>query len=355
MVTIWILAGIVLAGGMAALLFGIHRGRRQRQLAAAVRIQSPNGIDEGRFVKLGGIEQWIRIRGEDRRNPVILVMHGGPATSYMAFAQWFRPWERHFTVVQWDRRGVGKTFGRNGRSGSGEMTLERIIADGGELCEFLRRHLQKKKILLLGHSMGSMIGVSMAARHPDLLYAYVGTEQLIDMPRNESVSYRIILDRVRKLGDLKTTKALERLGPPPYAKPRDWGTKQYAAEAADTAYGARSHQAKDLVRYSPEYSVKDLFDLVNGALFCISKLYGEWMRFDAHRLGAQFKTPVFIIQGDEDVMTPTQLAREWVEGIEAPRKAFIPIEGGCHLVMVTAADAYLAALLQHVRPLAEET
>jgi pimeloyl-ACP methyl ester carboxylesterase len=354
MVTLWILASIVLAGGVAAVLFAVQRGGRQRQRAEALRIDTPNGIDEGRFVKLGGIEQWIRIRGEDRRNPVILVMHGGPATSYMAFAQWFRPWERHFTVVQWDRRGVGKTFGRNGRSGSGEMTLDRIIADGAELCEFLSEHLQKKKLLVVGHSMGSMIGVSLAARHPQRLYAYVGTEQLIDMPRNEALSYRIILDRVRKLGDLKRVRALERIGPPPYANPRTWGTKQYAAEAADPAYGVLSEQAKDLVRYSPEYSIKDLFDLVKGALFCLSRLYGQWMSFDAHRLGAQFKTPVFIIQGDEDVMTPTQLAREWVESIDAPHKAFIPIRGGCHLVMVTAAEAYLAALLEHVRPFAEE-
>src|SRR5689334_15322000 len=136
--------------------------------------------------------------------------------------------------------------------------------------------------------MGSMIGVSIAARHPELLYAYVGTEQLIDMPRNELVSYGIILDRVRRLGDVQTTKALERLGPPPYATPRKWGTKQNAAEAADPAYGALSEQAKYLVRYSPEYSVKDVFDLVNGALFCLSKLYRQWMSFDAHRLGAQF-------------------------------------------------------------------
>jgi pimeloyl-ACP methyl ester carboxylesterase len=353
MITLWILASLVLAGGVSASVFTLYRRRRQRELAEAVRIDSPDGIDAGRFVKLGGIEQWIRIRGEDRRNPVILVLHGGPATSYMAFTPLFRSWERHFTVVQWDRRGVGKTFGRNGRSGSGEMTLDRIIADGAELCEFLAQHLQKKKILLLGHSMGSMIGVSLAARRPDLLYAYVGTEQLIDMPRNEQVSYRIILDRVRELGDVKTTKALERVGPPPYANPRNWGTKQYAAEAADPAYGALSHQAKDLVRYSPEYSVKDLFDLVNGSLFCISKLYSQWMSFDAHRLGTQFKTPVFIIQGEQDVMTPTELAREWLETLDGPGKSFISIRGGCHMVMVTAAESYLRELLQHVRPLAE--
>jgi pimeloyl-ACP methyl ester carboxylesterase len=354
MVTIWILTVLVLAGGTSAVIFGAYRRRRQREISKALHIDSPGRVDEGLFVRLGGIEQWIRIRGEDRRNPVILVLHGGPATSYMAFAPLFRSWERLFTVVQWDRRGVGKTFGRNGRSGSGEMSLERIIADGAELCEFLTRHLQKQKIILLGHSMGSMIGVSLAARRPDLLHAYVGTEQIIDMARNESVSYGIILERVRALGDLKTTRALERIGPPPYANARTWGTKQYAAEAADPAYGNLAREAQGLVRYSPEYSLKDVLDLIGGALFCISKLYGQWMGFDAHRLGTSFKTPVFVIQGENDVMTPTALVRDWHQSIEAPGKAFISILGGCHMIMVTAAESYLEELVRHVRPLALE-
>ena len=33
-------------------------------------ITAPNGIDEARYVEIGGIEQWITIRGEDRNNPV---------------------------------------------------------------------------------------------------------------------------------------------------------------------------------------------------------------------------------------------------------------------------------------------
>src|ERR1039458_169532 len=71
-------------------------------------VTSPNGIDEANYVKIGGLEQWITIRGEDRKNPVLLFLHGGPgdATNPWGYAG-FRNWLKYFTVVQWDQRGAG--------------------------------------------------------------------------------------------------------------------------------------------------------------------------------------------------------------------------------------------------------
>jgi pimeloyl-ACP methyl ester carboxylesterase len=64
--------------------------------------------------------------------------------------------------------------------------------------------------------------------------------------------------------------------------------------------------------------------------------------------------PIFIIRRREDVMTPSELAEEWVSTIEAPQKASIPIRGASHLAFVTASDTYLTELLGRVRPLALE-
>ena len=347
--------GLVLTVAILAAAFLAYRAGRQRRNASALAIRTPNGIDEGLFVRAGDIDQWISIRGEDRNNPVILVLHGGPATSYMSFTAFFQRWEKHFTVVQWDRRGVGKTFGRNGRARSGEMTLDRIAEDGNEIAEFVRRHLHQDKIILLGHSMGSMIGVVMAARRPDLFHAYVGTEQIINMARNEEISYQTILDRSRAAGNAATVKKLERIGAPPYKRPMNWGAKQRAAEVADPAYGRIASQIRRMVLFSPSYSLKDILDFLGGSMFCISKLYALWMAFDAYRLGTSFQTPIFIIEGEEDVMTPSELAGEWVSAIDAPQKAFVPIEGASHLAFVTAADVYLAELVGRVRPLALAT
>jgi pimeloyl-ACP methyl ester carboxylesterase len=344
--------GVLLAVAILAAAFLAYRAHRQSLNALAVAIRTPNGIDQALFVRAGGIDQWISVRGEDRNNPVVLVLHGGPATSYMSFTAFFQPWERHFTVVQWDRRGVGKTFGRNGRARSGEMTLDRIADDGNEIVEFVRRHLHKDKVILLGHSMGSMIGILMAARHPDLFHAYVGTEQIIDMARNEEISYQVILDRARSAGNGATIKKLERIGAPPYQKAMDWGVKQRAAEVADPDYGRIAGQIRRMVLYSPNYSLKDILDFLGGSVFCISRLYKHWMEFDARRLGTSFQTPIFIIEGQNDVMTPSELADEWVSTIDAPQKAFVPIKGASHLAFVTATDAYLAELIGRVRPMA---
>ena len=109
-ITIGIFA-VLLVTALAALGY---RAYRQHETAEQLAISSPAGIAEGRFVELGGIPQWITIRGEDRANPVLLILAGGPGNSLVPLAPLFRAWERDFTVVQWDQRGAGRTYGRNG-------------------------------------------------------------------------------------------------------------------------------------------------------------------------------------------------------------------------------------------------
>ena len=138
---------------------GFLRAKNARDYA----ITAPNGIDEGRFVEVGGIEQWITIRGEDRNNPVVLFLHGGPgdATNPWGYIA-FRSWLKQFTVVQWDQRGAGRTFGKNADASPETITVARLVQDGIELAESLRKSLRKDKIVLVGHSWGSILGVLMA-------------------------------------------------------------------------------------------------------------------------------------------------------------------------------------------------
>jgi pimeloyl-ACP methyl ester carboxylesterase len=154
-------------------------------------IATPNGIDEARFVEIGGIQQWITIRGEDQNNPVLLFLHGGPgdATNPWGYAG-FRLWLKHFTVVQWDQRGAGRTFGRNPDAPPQSITIARMTQDGIELADLLRQQLRKGKIILVGHSWGSILGVHMAKARPDLFSALVGTGQVVDLATNYTVAHR---------------------------------------------------------------------------------------------------------------------------------------------------------------------
>ncbi len=177
-----------------AMTFGRERNARDYAITA------PNGIDEGRYVPLGGIEQWITIRGEDRKNPVLLFLHGGPgdATNPWSYAV-FRTWFKSFTVVQWDQRGTGRTLGKSGPSIASTITIERMRDDGIELAEMLRSTLQKDKILLVGHSWGSTLGAFMAKARPDLFSAFVGTGQVADPRRNTPSPTRLCLPRRPRL------------------------------------------------------------------------------------------------------------------------------------------------------------
>src|SRR5215218_6197097 len=202
-------AAAPIAGGLA------YRKSRQRKVAQGLVINTPNGIVEQRFVKVGGIDQWIQIRGEDRANPVLLVLHGGPGWPNAVFTLPLRPWEPHFTVVQWDHRGAGKTLGRNGKSGSGEMTFDRRVADAIELVEFLRNYLSKDKVILLAESMGTLTGLPLAKQRPDLFYALVATDLYVDMAANEAGKYQMTLERLRAANNKKGVADLERIGPDP--------------------------------------------------------------------------------------------------------------------------------------------
>ena len=134
-------------------------------------------VSHSGFVMIGGIEQWIGVTGDDRSNPIILVVHGGPGEAQWPQAARYKPWERQFTVAQWDQRGAGRTHGRY-RTQTPNVNLTQIVSDGIEVAEYLRHTYDKRKIVLLGHSWGSIVAVNMVKQRPDLFAVYVGTGQV---------------------------------------------------------------------------------------------------------------------------------------------------------------------------------
>ena len=142
------------------------------------------------FVAVGGIKQWITIRGQNRDNPVVLFLHGGPGTpTNLLDFPFAKAWTPTFTLVQWDQRGAGKTFGSGGTAAT-DMTIARMAQDGIELTQFLREHLQKDKIIIVGHSWGTILGIHMVKARPDLFYAYVGAGQEAECSRERSGELR---------------------------------------------------------------------------------------------------------------------------------------------------------------------
>jgi pimeloyl-ACP methyl ester carboxylesterase len=343
-------AAVPIAGGLA------YRKSRQRKVAQALVINTPNGIVEGRFVRVGGIDQWIQIRGEDRDNPVLLVLHGGPGWPNAVFTLPLRPWEQHFTVVQWDHRGAGKTLGRIGKAGSGEMTFSRRVADTIELVDFLRNYLRKDKVILLAESMGTLTGLPLVKQRPDLFYGLVVTDLYVDVARNEARKYEMTLERLRAADNTKAAEALERIG----GDPTKWDLSAWntnMAWAFKTNLPTPNLDRKllfPLALSSPIYTLRDLYYLFMGFQWSTAQMYHEIMNYDARRLGTRFDLPFFLFQGESDVITLTTLATEYFAEVEAPSKGLALIKDAGHFAAFTQPDRFLTELLTRVRPLASD-
>jgi pimeloyl-ACP methyl ester carboxylesterase len=317
---------------------------------------APKAVKEEMFVRIGGIDQWITIKGEDHRNPVVLFLHGGPGDAWSPFADaMFQGWEKDLTLVQWDQRGAGRTYGKSGPSIEPTMTVERMAQDGVEVAEFLTKHLDKKKIIIVGGSWGSVLGIHMAHARPDLLYAYVGLAQLVNERKGLSASYARVLELARGAGDQQAISALTAIGPPPWDSIRKWPVyrkweRAYQAKlvtappAPDTlspAYASPQEQA--------QYAAADDFCFEH---FWGLKMDGPLQDVDLPGLGTDFAIPIFILQGQEDLTAVPELAKAYFDSIKAPRKQFFLVPGTGHGPSAAQLDLTLKVLTEQVRPLA---
>jgi pimeloyl-ACP methyl ester carboxylesterase len=339
--------------------FGITLPEAYRQLRAqqadATAIGSaegpartPQGIAERGFVRIGGIEQWVTIRGDDRRNPVILILHGGPGDAYSHLAYFFRHWEHAFTIVQWDQRGAGRTYGRYGTA-TPDMSLARLVEDGAEVANYARGRLNQPKIILLGHSWGSALGVYLVQRHPELFCAFVGTGQIARTADLSAGYYRYTLARLTADHQSAAIAELQRLGPPPYSTlgaeeaVRKW-LNHYLADADKHYLLAATYVALQ----NQKYSLKDFRELQEGHLsFSLPVLNRAYDAIDLNLLDTQMPVPFFIVDGRSDHLTPPDLAAAYFRKVRAPIKAMFLIDGG-HFAMLSNADQFLRILAERV-------
>jgi pimeloyl-ACP methyl ester carboxylesterase len=346
----WIVLGSFGILVVAICMFLGYRSYAQHIIARQLAIHTLNGIDQAMYVKIGGINQWVQIRGQDRGNPVLLCLHGGPGGSWIGQTKFLLPWEREFVVVQWDQRGTGKTLETTGPSVVDTMSVEQMSHDGIELAEFLKDYLHRDKIILLGFSWGSLLGIHMAKLRPDLFYAYVGTGQISNMLKAQQMSYAYVLDRAREARDTKAANELKKTGPPPFHGMEKIGVFFRILEKYECESDRNAPQGALL---APTLSLWDVYNLFRGfAVVPTCRVYREMLSADLFSVGPDFKIPIFFFQGTLDERTPASLAKEYFDTINAPRKEFVPFEGAGHFVVWSMPDRFLDELVTRVRPLA---
>jgi pimeloyl-ACP methyl ester carboxylesterase len=220
-------------------------------------------------IRIGDSDQWLLERSENVANPILLYVHGGPGTSQLTSNRRdTRRLERFFTVVNWDQRGAGKSYAaiRDAR----QMTIDQFVADTRDVTSHLLAKFGQNRLVLVGHSWGTVIGTLAVSRYPALYSCYVGIGQVGNMADGETASYQWTLEQAQERGHRRAAGALAAMGPPPYSG--DWQKKtimqrMYLARLGGEIYGNR-HGASGLVLagvlLSPEYTLTDRLNYFRG-------------------------------------------------------------------------------------------
>ena len=332
--------------------------RARAVVADLQRIVSPQGVEDTYKTTIGGIPQWINVRGQDRDNPVILFLHGGPATPQIPrLWQFQRPLEEYFTMVNYDQRGAGKTFRETDPDTIKDtMRVQTFVDDAIEIAEHVRQRLGKDKVILMGHSWGTIVGMRAALQRPDLFHAYVGIGQVINTMENERLSVEYGMRMAREQKNAEAIREIASISPYPGDAPltrdrivmaRKW-PQHYGGLSA---FRNTSTYYFGAARLSPEYSPEDRQALDAGSLFTLDKVIDEFLAVDFQPV-REFPIPVVMFMGRHDYTTPSAPTAAWLERVKAPYKRAVWFERSAHMVPWEEPGKTLVSLLEHVRPLA---
>ena len=333
--------------------------RRHGHTPPIDRALHPRGFATLEPVDINGTDQWVLIRSEDAANPVVLFLHGGPGTSQLTLMRRnTQPLEKNFTVVNWDQRLAGKSFAA-GRDHE-KLKIRQYVDDVIELSTYLTRRFGKRKIVLAGHSWGSVIGILAAAERPDLFSAYVGIGQMSRMLESERLSYAWTLDRASRADDERSVRKLHEMGPPPYTG--DWRSKfltqrrilgKYGGEFFGSRIGAFGVVVKNLI-FSTEYTLADRFNYFRGILQSSEAIMPELLQVDLFKRAPELRVPVFFCLGRHDHEVPSTLSARYFQALKAPKKRLVWFERSAHMPNTEEREKFNRFMIDEVLPVSRD-
>jgi pimeloyl-ACP methyl ester carboxylesterase len=314
----------------------------------------PGSIAVAERWRVNGASESVIIRGRDRRNPVLIWLHGGPGSSETPVLRVLNgALEDHFTVVYWDQRLAGQTLVPFAPPPA-SLTVGQMLSDLEVVVDRVRARLGQDKVILVGHSWGTMLGVLYASRHPDKVASYVGIGQMSDKPRAEALSYDYALGQARRAGDPKALADLRRIGPPPYRRLED----VFVERAWLDRFGGVTYADMSLPKLvwiglqASEANWRDLYASLFAGPTASVLLEPQMQNTNLDRAYTRFETPVFIVDGRHDYVTSTVLAHAYFDRIAAPQKGFVLFECAGHNAHLEEPARFNAWMIDVVRPAA---
>jgi proline iminopeptidase len=305
------------------------------------KINTPNGISEINYLEINESKQYVLIRGKDINNPILLFLHGGPGASATALLRKYNyELEDHFTVVYWDQRGAGKSFSKH--ITKEEIKVENYLLDVEWLVSYLKNRFNKDKVLLVGHSWGSRLGMYAIQANPENFIAFIGIGQELHSYRGELLSYQYTLKKAEEKGHKKALDELKEMGSPQSGHYKDmyatgfWGgvrQKHWLLKFGGERYQKTNYMDWILAIWlSREYSFADLIRYGRGSAFSAGNIIFDerFNDIDFFKEIPRVEVPVYFISGAYDYNTPWELVKEYADYLSAPHKEFILFEKSGH-------------------------
>ena len=305
---------------------------------------------EEEYVKINGDEQYLLHYRKKDKAPVLLYLHGGPGFfEHLMAYELDKAWGDCVTQVHWDQRGCGRTWTKNKKK---PVNMMQMLSDLDAVVLCLKEKYQVEKIILLGHSWGSILGSVYALKHPEHVMAYIGSGQVICMAENEKEGYAHALESARKAGNEKQVNKLLTIVSYPDITHDNILKEVGMVHKIEMSYTGNNGNAKmmNIMKKSPCFWFKDLFAMLKSNKVN-EALVREALTFDLYQYGTDYATPVFYILGEEDMTTPVSLTKAYFEKVTAPQKELKVITDAGHNVMYEKIQEYASVLKEIVQTL----
>jgi len=302
------------------------------------------------YIEINGTKLCVSIRTEKPSNPILLYLHGGPGDAALPLVKKYnKQLEELYTVVILEQRGAGKSY--YPFSADENISIDTFVDDIYALTRYLLERYNQEKLYLIGHSWGSVLGIKFIHRHPDLVHAYVGCGQVVNMKKSSQIAYDFA---IQKNIESKNNKAVARLRLIDCTyKQETWlddllfVTKQVIRHGG-SLYGKTNFNRFVLdFLFSADYSLKELINRQKGSLQSIKCLWQELMDVDFEEI-TEFEVPVTFVQGRGDYQVSSALVNDYFQTIDCvpkpPKiksgKQFFWFEKSCHFPQWSEPDRF---------------
>ena len=306
------------------------------------KISGENTISESRFIEINGCQTFIRIRGQNLDNPVIIFIHGGPGFPLTYLSPYHQKHlENHFTFVNYDQRGSGRTFYKNDEK---ELSIDLMVEDLSYLVDYTLKRFNKDKVIIMGQSWGTLLGTMYIQKFPQHVEAYIGVGQVIDFDKGKvfSAQQAIRLAKNKQqnniaqeikhgIGKFESSNSIDHVD-----------VKNLETLVLNTGrYFKGDNQISGLKQMylgltSPYMNFTDIRWFLNASntakIISLERELLNYMYFDfdISKLSLKYEVPIYFIQGEKDYITPTGMVEDYFESIIAPKKKLYKVQGTGH-------------------------